>query len=90
MQVTLDGDKVAKVGIGLTNVGATPIRARRAEKALRGKAADDKTIAEASRIASEEAEPSDDLRGPAEYKRSLVRVLTSRALRQALARAKEH
>ncbi|HSP16032.1 MAG TPA: xanthine dehydrogenase family protein subunit M [Thermoanaerobaculia bacterium] len=91
VQVTLDGNTVKSAGIGLTNVGQTPIRASRAEKALIGKAADDKWIAEAARIAAEECEPNDDLRGPAEYKRNLVRVLTTRALHQAIARAKgEH
>ena len=79
------------MGIGLTNVGVTPIRAVRAEKALLGKPADEKNIQEASRIASEEAEPTEDLRGSVDYKRSLVRVLAARALRQAIARAKgEH
>jgi carbon-monoxide dehydrogenase medium subunit len=91
VQITLEGDSCSRIGIGLTNVGLTPIKAVRAENALRGKAVDEQNIAEAARIASEEAEPSDDLRGPAEYKRSLVRVLTVRALRQAVARAKgEH
>jgi aerobic carbon-monoxide dehydrogenase medium subunit len=89
-QVTLDGNKVKSVGIGLTNVGQTPIKASRAEKALVGKPADDKSIAEAAKIAAEECEPNDDLRGSAEYKRDLVRVLTMRALHQAVARAKEH
>jgi carbon-monoxide dehydrogenase medium subunit len=89
-QVTLDGNTIKRAGIGLTNVGSTPIKASRAEKALQGKTADEKNIQEAARIASEEAEPVDDLRGSAEYKRSLVRVLTARALRQAIARAKEH
>jgi len=88
-QITLDGNTCKSVGIGLTNVGLTPIRASRAEKALLGKAADDKNIQEAARIAAEEAEPSDDLRGSADYKRSLIRVLTGRALRQAISRAKE-
>ncbi len=87
-QVTLDGNTCNRVGIGLTNVGATPIKATRAEKSLQGKAADEKAIQEAARIASEEAEPTADLRGSVEYKRSLVRVLTARALRQAIARAK--
>jgi aerobic carbon-monoxide dehydrogenase medium subunit len=89
-QVTLDGNKVKSVGIGLTNVGQTPIKASRAEKALVGKPADDKSIAESAKIAAEECEPNDDLRGSAEYKRDLVRVLTMRALHQAVARAKEH
>jgi carbon-monoxide dehydrogenase medium subunit len=91
VQLTLEGDTVKRVGIGLTNVGQTPIKATRAEKALQGRPADEKNIQEVARIASTEAEPSDDLRGSAEYKRSLVRVLTARALRIAIARAKgEH
>ncbi len=90
-QVTLDGNTVKRVGIGLTNVGPTPIKATRAEKALQSKPADEKNIQEAARIASEEAQPVDDLRGSAEYKRSLIRVLTTRALQKAIARAKgEH
>jgi carbon-monoxide dehydrogenase medium subunit len=90
-QVTLDGNNCQRVGIGLTNVGPLPIRATRAEKALQGKAADEGAILEAARIAAEEAEPVDDLRGSADYKRSLIRVLTGRALRLAIARAKgEH
>jgi len=87
-QVTLDGNNCKSAGIGLTNVGATPIRASRAEKALVGKPADETNILEAARIAAEEAEPVEDLRGSADYKRSLIRVLTARALRQAVARAK--
>jgi aerobic carbon-monoxide dehydrogenase medium subunit len=90
-QVTLDGNNCVRVGIGLTNVGATPIHATRAEQALQGKTADEANIKEAARIAAEEAEPVDDLRGSADYKRSLIRVLTGRALRLAIARAKgEH
>jgi len=92
VQITLDGSgNISRAGIGLTNVGQVPIKATRAEKALIGKPADEKTIQEASRVASTEAEPVDDLRGSAEYKRSLVRVLTARALRVAISRAKgEH
>ncbi|MGZ4779511.1 MAG: FAD binding domain-containing protein [Thermoanaerobaculia bacterium] len=90
-QVTLDGNNIVRAGIGLTNVGQMPIKATRAEKALQGKPADDKNIEEAARIAATEAEPSDDLRGSADYKRNLVRVLTARALRLAVSRAKgEH
>ncbi len=87
-QITLDGSTCQRVGIGLTNVGPTPIKATRAEKALQGKPADEKNIQEAARIASEEAQPVDDLRGSADYKRSLIRVLTTRALQKAIARAK--
>jgi len=79
---------VATAGIGLTNVGPTAIRARGAEDALRGRAPDDKAIAVAAEAAAAESQPVADLRGPAEYKRDVVRVLTTRALRRAVARAK--
>jgi carbon-monoxide dehydrogenase medium subunit len=91
VQITLDGGSFTSAGIGLTNVGPMPIKAMRSEKALIGKPAVESTIVEAARIAAEESEPADDLRGSADYKRSLVRVLTARALRLAIARAKgEH
>jgi carbon-monoxide dehydrogenase medium subunit len=76
-----------QVGIGLTNVGLTPIKATQAETALKGKRPDDAAIAQAARLAAEAAQPSEDLRGSVEYKRDLVRVLTARALRRAVQRA---
>ena len=87
-QVTLSAAGACEtVGIGLTNVGLTPIQASRAEAALKGKTPDDATIAAAAQLAADTAQPSDDLRGSAEYKKDLVRVLTARALRRALERA---
>jgi len=84
----LDGKgNVATVGIGLTNVGPTAIRARRAEDALRGRVPDDKAIAAAAEAAAAEAQPVSDLRGPVPYKRDVVRVLATRALRRAVDRA---
>ncbi len=85
----LDGKgNVATAGIGLTNVGPTSLRARRAESALVGRAPDDRVIAAAAEAAAAEAQPVADLRGPVAYKRDVVRVLTTRALRRAVARAK--
>ena len=87
-QVTLDGNGVCRrAGIGLTNVGATPIKAVRAEGILVGKTIDERQISQAAQLAAEEAEPSSDLRGPAEYKVSMVRELTKRALVRASERA---
>ena len=89
-QVTLDGKgAVQKVGIGLTNVGPTPIKAKRAEDFLRGKKLDEANIRQAGQLAGEEAQPSSDLRGPAEYKRGLVKELVKRALSRAAERAEK-
>src|SRR5246127_3727050 len=87
-EVTVNGEGVCQqVGIGLTNVGATPVKARNAEGSLRGKKLDEANIAQAAQLAADEAEPSSDLRGPAEYKRGLVKELTRRARLRAQERA---
>lgn len=88
VQLTLD-DKgnVQKAGIGLTNVGATPIKAKSAENFLAGKKPDDGNISQAAQLAAGDAQPSSDLRGPADYKRGLIRELTKRALARSVERA---
>ena len=88
-QITLDaGGNCESVGLGLTNVGLTPIMAVKAEEALRGKKPDDANIRAAAQLAAEAAQPSGDQRGSEEYKRSLVKTLAVRALRKAVERAK--
>jgi aerobic carbon-monoxide dehydrogenase medium subunit len=74
--------------IALGAVGPIPLRAARAEAVLRGQKLTDQVVEEASRIASEEARPIDDVRSTAEYRREMVRVLTRRGLRQAMERAR--
>jgi carbon-monoxide dehydrogenase medium subunit len=87
-QLTLGANGACeRVGIGLTNVGLTPIKATKAEAALKGKAPDEAAIKRAAELAAEASEPSADLRGSVEYKKDLVRVLTARALRKAVERA---
>src|SRR3989442_13930784 len=83
-----ESGKIAAASIGLTNVGLTAIRARRAEETLRGQAPDDKAFAAAGAAGAPESQPVSDLRGPADYKRDVVRVMTQRAIRKAVARAK--
>jgi carbon-monoxide dehydrogenase medium subunit len=68
-------------------VGQTAIKAERAENALEGARTDDAAIRRAAELAAAASQPSDDLRGPAQYKKDLVRVLTARALRRAIERA---
>jgi aerobic carbon-monoxide dehydrogenase medium subunit len=87
VQVTLDSERACqRVGIGLTNVGATPIKAGKAEEFLRGKKLDKASVEQAAQLAADDAEPSSDLRGPAEYKKGLVKELTRRALARAYER----
>jgi len=82
------GGSCEYVGIGLTNVGLTPIKASKAEDALKGQKPDDANIRRAAQLASEAAEPASDYRGSEEYKRALVKTLAVRALRKAVERAK--
>jgi len=89
VQLQLDGNKVKKAGIGLTSVGSTNIKAKQAEQALVGHELNDDLIAEAARLAAAAAEPKDDNRGTAAYKKDVVRVYVQRGLKAALARAQE-
>jgi len=88
VQVTLGKNgAIERAGIGLTNAGLTPIEAVDAAKYLVGKMPDEKTIAEAARLAAVKSSPSGDRRGTVEYKKEMARVLTMRALRKAVQRA---
>jgi len=82
-----DQGLVASAGIGLTNVGPYPIKARDAEQFLLGKQLDAAIIHQAADLAVAAARPNSDSRGPADYKRAMVHVLCIRALHKALARA---
>ncbi|MBI3078457.1 MAG: xanthine dehydrogenase family protein subunit M [Deltaproteobacteria bacterium] len=71
--------------IGLTCVGPTPIRARRAEAVLRGARLTPELLRAAAEEVRNEVQPTSDLRGSAEYKRDMAVLFTRRALEQALA-----
>lgn len=82
----LDGDLIKSAGIGLTAVGSSHFNAPEAEEFLIGKVASTDIFAEAARIASQHCSPSTDQRGPVDYKRHLVEVLTMRALTRSRTR----
>jgi carbon-monoxide dehydrogenase medium subunit len=83
VQLSLSNGTVSQAGIGLTGVGPTNLRARAAEEALVGSELSDTAIVEAAQLAADAAQPQSDIRGTADYKRSLVRVFTERGLRTA-------
>ena len=89
VQVELSDGAISQAGIGLTSVSSRNLRAVAAEQALSGQEPSAQVIADAARLAAEAAEPKDDIRGSAAYKKDMVRVLLQRGLRTAIDRARE-
>jgi len=72
---------IASAAVALTNMGATPVRARHVEKAI----ADGAPIEEAAGLAGEGRNPPSDHAASADFRLHLAGVLTRRALEQAAA-----
>ena len=89
VRLTLDNDsgaiQTARIVLGC--VGATPVRARKAEGLINGKQLTPQLAEEAGSIASQECSPTSDLRGSEQYKRAIVRTLVKRAAAKAYERA---
>jgi carbon-monoxide dehydrogenase medium subunit len=85
--LVIAGGVVKQAGIGLTNLGPTPINATAASAALVGKKPDGAAFAEAGRLAADATSPNPDRRGQTDYKKEMARVLTIRALTKAAQRA---
>ena len=83
--IKLEAGVVADAKIALGSVAATIIRAPEAEASLRGKHLTAKAISLAAHIAGATPTPIDDVRGSADYRSEMVKVLVSRALRQLAA-----
>lgn len=78
--------KAARIAIGA--VAPTPLFVEAAGAALVGRPVNDESISAAARIATNAATPINDMRGTIEHRKQLVKVLTTRALRRACARAR--
>jgi carbon-monoxide dehydrogenase medium subunit len=89
VRLTLDSaETIQTARIVLGCVGATPVRARKAEGLVTGKKLTPELAAEAGRVAAQECTPTSDLRGSEQYKRAIVRTLVKRAAVKACERAK--
>ena len=78
--VQADGGTIREARIGLTNMGDRPLRATAVEQALVGQPATEDAVRTAAASAAEGTDPPSDLNGDAEYRRSIVPVLTRRAV----------
>jgi carbon-monoxide dehydrogenase medium subunit len=83
----IEGGVIKEAGVACSAVGPTTIHVERAEKALVGQAPSESLFAEAGKMAAADCSPSSDGRGPADYKRHVAGVLTTRALSRAAATA---
>lgn len=83
--VEADGDVVSRGAVGLTNMDAVPRRADAVEEGLPGTGRD--ALGSLADRADEGADPPDEAQASADYRRHLSRVLTRRALEEALGRA---
>jgi carbon-monoxide dehydrogenase medium subunit len=85
--VRVEDGLIAEARVALTNVGPMPERARALEERLMGERADPGTAERIGATVAGDVEPSESLRGSADYRRQMVRVAVEDALAAAVAGA---
>jgi len=78
--VTMDGNACMNARVSLGAVAPIPMRAKKAEAVLKGKALTRAAIEKAGIQAAKESRPISDMRASARYRRQMVEVLTRRAI----------
>ncbi len=76
--------RIKKIGIALTSLGPKVLKVD--TSGLIGSVANEDTFEKVGELSYKTAQPSSDIRGPAEYKRDMAKALTIRALRLSLNR----
>ncbi|HYY26029.1 MAG TPA: xanthine dehydrogenase family protein subunit M [Candidatus Udaeobacter sp.] len=88
VQLSLDRNGAcSKIGIGVTGAASVPQKADAVETLLRGHRITPELIAEAGRLIQEGAEPIEDMRGSASYKKKTLSAILCRAIAEGLRRA---
>jgi len=83
-----DGGKIAEARLALFGVAPVPVRARAAERSLRGAEPSDKAFREAAALVEEVLDPPTDVRATAAYRKHAAKILATRALERAVARCR--
>lgn len=78
--------KVEDARIAMGVVAPKPVRAKKAEAALKGKVVSPELFEEIGNIAASEAQPRDSIRGEAWYRSDMIKVLVKRALIKSIDR----
>ncbi len=85
--VTLDKNIIKSARVVLNSVAPVPLFVPECSQLLDGKKPTSTLFTKAAKAAAAAAQPIDDIRGTAEFRRELVEVLTVRALEEATGRA---
>jgi len=88
VHLVMDGDTCKQTAIVLGCVGLVPVKASEAEQALRGRKIDDKALDAVTEAVRAAVDPQSDMRGSADYKRTLAGALVKRAIAVAMRRAR--
>lgn len=81
VHLTVNGElEINEIGIGLTSVAPTAVKAEDAEKFLLGKKPEKAVLEEASDLAVGAASPTSDFYGSAEYKNKVLKILVKDAI----------
>jgi aerobic carbon-monoxide dehydrogenase medium subunit len=80
LALAMEGGRCQNARIVLGAVAPTPLRAVLAEQALLGERLTPESITQAARLAAEAAQPIDDVRASAWYRRQMVAALVRRGL----------
>ena len=86
--VALDGDRIADARLAITALAPTIRRVAHAEEALAGTSGTDDDVTRAAEAVAAASLPIGDVRASAGYRRAMAAVITRRAIRVALGRAR--
>jgi carbon-monoxide dehydrogenase medium subunit len=84
--LAMSGRACSHIAVAVGACGPKPVRLAEAERALLGGRLDEGALSLAGRLLAEAADPIDDVRSSAEYRRRVIPRLVRRAVRSAAAR----